>query len=352
MAAPTISISLSTMPAAPTVSQLGTQAFDDAAFPFVAAWETVYNEINSLSGEVNTLATWMNTTAGEVDTAKTAAEAAQAAAEAARDLAQLSGNYLGDWSGTYNSGLGYALGDSVSHNTIIYISKISSNTDTPPSTNWQEADSRELDSIVREFEITGMTYDGSNNLTNITYSTGNKVNFTYGAVEQITNGTFTTDVTGWATTGNSTVTHDTGKMKVTCTDASGIADGEGAQTIDVLNGHTYTISWEGFSTGDTISAKVTCATDVYTSATYTADTGVVTATFTADSTSATIKMVVDSTDGTQVGHFDNISVVDNGAGTNDLSKAEYTLTDGTTVALDINYWYSNGNLVQTTRTKY
>ncbi len=68
-------------------------------------------------------------------------------------------NYQGDWSATHNDSLGYNQADSVTYNSINYISKIDNNTDTPPL-NWQRitidntiAETTRSFAINEEFDI-------------------------------------------------------------------------------------------------------------------------------------------------------------------------------------------------------
>ena len=123
---------------APTIDELppaplrtdSPAVFADKADVFVAALPTFRTQ-------TNVVAAFCGTSAGDADTAKDAAEAAQTAAELARDGA-LSAPSLANYKGVWSAG-SYDTGESVFHSPtgIYYVSNTDSNTDEPPTANWQ-----------------------------------------------------------------------------------------------------------------------------------------------------------------------------------------------------------------------
>ena len=86
--------------------------------------------VQSVNDDVTTINGYKNTTLGYKDTTKEYMNTT----ESYKNLAQSAANYKGDWVANYNSGVGYALSDSISYtdgNT--YVSKVANNLVEPTS---------------------------------------------------------------------------------------------------------------------------------------------------------------------------------------------------------------------------
>jgi hypothetical protein len=120
--------------------------------------------------------------------------------------------------------------------------------------------------------------------------------------ELVTNGTFVTDVSGWAAPINGTLSWSSGKLRVTV-DFSGF-NNTASQTITTVIGQVYQI---------TLDADVGTAVDYYVKAGNVLDTGVITTAspvlhFVANGTSTAIQVTPHSTVIGEYAEFDNISV--------------------------------------------
>lgn len=93
--------------------------FRTRADAFMASLDTLSTELNTYATQANALETNVNNK--------------EASAVSASIIASGAANYQGDWSAG-----SYSLGQSVSKDGVRYISKINLNSDTPPSSNWEE----------------------------------------------------------------------------------------------------------------------------------------------------------------------------------------------------------------------
>ena len=168
-----ITTQLSTLPDAPTLAEAGTPEFDNKAFPFVAAWTTVYNEINALSTELNAMNQWIEDQINGVDLPSL---------ESIRDetlnysqIAAVAANYAGEWNSTDDFA-----GKVVVQDCLLYVSKA-----IPPDTNighqpinvddnsdpyWAKLSrTAPIDEQLRNFTVSGLVYDANNNITREDY---------------------------------------------------------------------------------------------------------------------------------------------------------------------------------------
>ena len=189
-----ITTRLSTLPEAPTLAEGGTPEFDNKAFPFVAAWTTVYNEINALSTEMNGMSQWVEDQINNVDL--TALEAIRDETLSYSQIAAVAANYGGEWNSTDDFA-----GKAVVDNCLLYISKIA-----PPDTNighqplnvddnsdpyWAKLSrTAPIDEQLRNFTATGLAYDANNKLMREDYEGGYHITYTYDANDNLETETY------------------------------------------------------------------------------------------------------------------------------------------------------------------
>lgn len=194
-----ITTRLSTLPEAPTLAEGGTPEFDNKAFPFVAAWTTVYNEINALSTDMNAMSQWVEDQINGVD---------MAALEAIRDetlnysqIAAVAANYAGEWNPTDDFA-----GKVVVQDCLLYVSKVTApdtnignqplNVDDNSDPYWAKLSrTAPIDEQLRNFTATSLAYDASNKLIREDYEGGYHITYTYDANDNVETETYS-DGTG------------------------------------------------------------------------------------------------------------------------------------------------------------
>lgn len=155
---------------------------------------------------------------------------------------------------------------------------------------------------------------GSNVFASKLYNMANKVQ-QFGP-ELVTNGTFTTDTTGWTSVGGAVLAIDSNRLKVTNTLE---VTGNARQTITTVIGKTYHFTFTGIA-GDVnptvFLGSISGGSDIYNSGSFT---GTRTISFIATTTSVFIRLNVGSITPENFCFFDNISVkqMDWIEGTND-----------------------------------